>query len=180
MGLSLLDGQQRGFHRHRVALEGTFAGKLHLPLVERLLDAGKARLAESIVLVHDRDFGSAEILGQMFDHGFGFLEVAGANIHHQRLVRLAQELGAGKGADEGRACRGRNRLGGGGGRGADRTGHREDLVFLQQLLGRFDRLGRFVAVVDALEFELPALDAAGLVYFGEGRFQTHFHALAQS
>ena len=57
-----------------------------LPLVERLLDAGKAGLTEGVVLVHDRDLGDAEILGQMFDHGFGFLEVAGANVHHQRLV----------------------------------------------------------------------------------------------
>ena len=56
---------------------------------------------------------------------------------------------------------------------------REHLVFLQQLLDRFDRFGRLVAVVDALEFELAALDAAGLVDFRERRFEAHFHALAQ-
>ena len=98
---------------------------------------------------------------------------------HLRLVRLAQEFGAGEGADERRAGRGRDRLGGGRGRRADRAGEREDLVFLEQLLDRFDRLGRLVAVVDALQFELAALDAAGLVDFGEGRVETQFHALAQ-
>ncbi len=177
--LDLPDGQQRGLDGYRIALEGSFPRQLHLSLVERLLDAGKACLTEGIVLVHDRNPGDAEVLGQMFDHGFGFLEVAGANIHHQGLVGFPQELGARKGSDEGGACRGRDRLGGGCRRRANRTGDREHLVFLKQLLDRFNRLGRLVSVVDALEFEFPSLDATGLVYFGEGRFETHFHALSQ-
>src|SRR6478672_12665723 len=79
----------------------------------RAPDASKAGLTKGIVLVHDRNPGRAEILGQMLDHGFGFLEVAGANIHHQGLVGLPQELGARKGSDERNACSGRDRLNGG-------------------------------------------------------------------
>src|SRR6185369_15630590 len=71
------------------------------------------------------------------------------------------------------------RLGGGGRRGAYRADQREDLVFLQQLLDRFDRLGRLIAVIDALELKLATLDAAGLVDFREGCFQPDLHALAQ-
>jgi hypothetical protein len=95
-------------------------------------------------------------------------------------VRLAQKFGAGEGADKGSTHRGRDRLGGGGGRCADGAGESEHLVFLEQLLDRFDGFGGLIAVVNALELELAALDAAGLVDLGEGRVETHLHALPQS
>ena len=47
------------------------------------------------------------------------------------------------------------------------------------LVASIDLFG-LVPVVDALEFELPALHTAGLVYFSECRFETRFHTLAQS
>src|SRR4029079_357062 len=69
--LHLLDRQQRGFDGHGVSLEGPLACELHLSLVERPRYPGKARQTKSIILVHDRNFGHAEILREMFDHDFG-------------------------------------------------------------------------------------------------------------
>jgi len=91
---------------------------------------------------------AADVLGQMFDHGFGFLEVAGTNIHHQGLVGLAQEFGAGKGADKGSTCCGRDRLSSGCCWRTNRAGDSEYLVFLKQLLDHFNGLARFVPVID--------------------------------
>ena len=84
-----------------------------------------------------------------------------------------------KGPMNGSARRGRDRLGGGGGRRTDGAGDGEHLVLFEQLLDRFDGSGRLIAVVDALELELAALDAAGLVDFGERRVETRLHALAE-
>ena len=139
----------------------------------------EAGLAVGVVLIHDRDPGGAEILCQVLHHRLGFLEVAGANVHHQRLVGLAQKLRASEGADEGSAGRSRDRLRGRRGRGADRAGKREHLVLFEKLLDGLDRLGRLVAVVDAFELELAALDPAGFVCLREGGLHSDLHALSE-
>ena len=115
----------------------------------------------------------------MLHHRLGLLIVGGADVHHQWLVRLAEKFDAGERADHGNAGIGRNRLDRGGGRRADGADDREYLVLLQQLLDHTDRACRLVAVIDALEFELASLDAAGLVDFGEGGFEPDLHVLPQ-
>src|SRR4051812_13922749 len=64
-------------------------------------------------------------------------EITGADVHDERLVGLPQHFGPGERADEGGACRARDRLRGRRRRGADCPGNGEYLVGLP----RFRTLG---------------------------------------
>ena len=66
--------------RGGVAFEGSLGDQRHVALGHRFLDSSQAGKAERIILVEDRDSGNAEVIGQMLDPGFGFLEIRAANI----------------------------------------------------------------------------------------------------
>jgi len=52
-------------------------------------DALKARLAEAVVLVEDRDALQAQG-HQLVDDGFGFVGVAGADVEHVAVVAVGR------------------------------------------------------------------------------------------
>jgi hypothetical protein len=142
-------------------------------------EARQAGAAEGVVLVEDRDLLDLEVFGEVLDPGLGFRVVAGADVDDVLELGVAQEHGAGEGADE-------RHLGGGGdglrrgcSRRSDRADQGKDLVLLDQLLSRRDRLVRLVAVIDANQVELAAVHAALLVRFLESRADAGAHALAE-
>ena len=176
VGLAAADVEQRPLHRDGVALIGALGDEFHPAALERPLDAREPGPAEGVVLVEDRDALDAEVLRQALDHGLGLLEIGGPDIDHRRLVRRAQELGPGEGADEGYAGLRRDRLRRRRGRRSDRPDEREHLVVVEKAAGRLDRPLRLVAVVPADELELAALDAAGPVHLAERGKQALPHA----
>jgi hypothetical protein len=155
------------------------SAELHVALVHRLLDAGETGKAEGVVLVEDRDARDAKIVGEVFDPGFGLLEIRTADIDDVTVEWIAQKFRAGKRADERHLGRGGDRLAGFRGRRADRADKREDLVVRDRALGGFDGFFRLVAVVDRLELELAATHTAGAVGFLECRQHSFAHALAE-
>src|SRR5882724_7153623 len=157
--LRALEREQGGLHRNRVALVGGFRGKLDAALRHRPLDAVEPGAPERVVLVEDRDLLDLEVFGEVAHPGLGLGAVARADVDDVLELHVAQEAGAGEGADERHLGGGRDRLGRGRGRRADRPDEGEHLVFLDQLLGRHDRAVRLVAVVDADELELAAVHA---------------------
>ena len=110
-------------------------------------------MAEGVVLVEGGDLRDAEVLGQPLDHHLRFLEVGGAEVDDVVQHGVAQELGAGEGADEGHLGLRRHRLRRRRGRRADRADQREDAVLLDQLAGRRGRAAGLVAVVLGHEFQ---------------------------
>src|SRR3546814_13155016 len=102
----------------------------------------------------------------MLDPGLGLLVVARAHVDDVAELRRAQEARAGEGTDEGHARLGGDRLGRARGRRADPADQGEDLILRDQGLGVRDRALRLVAVVVALQPELPAGDAALAVAIG--------------
>jgi hypothetical protein len=129
----------------------------------------------AVVLVKDRDPGNAEIVGQVLDPGFGLLKIRAANIDDIAVERIAKKFSAGERADERHLCRCCDGLAGLRGGRSDRADEGKDLVFLDGIVGRDDRLLGLVAVVDRFKLELAAIDAAG-VESGKDAFA---HALAE-
>ena len=76
----------------------------------------------------------------MANPGLGFGVIARTNVDDIVELGVAQKACAGEGTDERHLGSHRDRLRRGRCRRADRTDQREDLVFLDQLLGGDDRL----------------------------------------
>ena len=115
----------------------------------------------------------------MFDPGLGLLEIRAANIDDVAIERIAKKFCAGERSDEGHLGRRCDRLAGFRCRRSNRADKRKDLVFLDCFVGGFDGFFGLVAVINRLELELAAVDAAGAVGFLEGRKYTFAHALAE-
>ena len=127
-----------------------------------------------------RDAGDAHIAVEPLDHLVGLLEIRGAHIHRRRgLFGIAQELGAGEGADVGGAGFGRHRRRGPRSRGPDRADEREDILLAEELAGVFERRLGFVAVVQRDQLQPPPVDAAPPVHFGKGGLDAEPHPLAE-
>ena len=174
------DVEQCRFHRRRIAFERARGDQRHIALGQRPLHAFKAGKTKGIVLIEDCNFRDAEILGQMLDPGLGLLKIRSAHIDDIAVVGIAQELGAGKGADERHFGSGCDRLTGLRCRRAHRADQGEHLILVDDLLAfRLDGFFRFVAVVARFEFELTAGNPAVAIGLVEGRQDALAHALAQ-
>ncbi len=113
------------------------------------------------------------------DPRLGFLIVRGSDIDHVAERRIAQEAGAGEGADErhvGFRCDRLSHLRSG---RADLPNEREHLVVIDQTVGVGGRLIRLVAIVVRDQLELPPVDATGRVGFVECREDTLAHPEAE-
>ena len=114
------------------------------------------------------------------DDGVGFLGVARPIVEHVAIGRIvAQDVGAGEGAEEQRPPL--QRVG-----NRDRRGRRSDiadeaeyLILVAELLHRFERARRLIAVVGRNQPKHPALDAAGVVDLVESSIDAELHLLAE-
>src|SRR5712692_6444942 len=179
LGLGALEGEQRRFHRDRVALEGPLGGEFHAAPLQRRLDAVEAGATERVVLIEDGDLLDLEVFGEVLDPGLGLGGVARADIDDVLELGIAQEAGAGERTGErhpGGAGDRHRRVRGGRSDGADQ---REHPLLLDQLLGRDDRAVGLIPVVDAHQLELAAVDAAPGVDFLERRQDAGAHALPE-
>jgi hypothetical protein len=148
-------------------------------LFHRLLHAGEAGKTERVVLVQDSDSGNTKIIGQVLDPGLGLLKIRGANIDHVAVERIAEKFRARERTDEGHLGGSRDWLAGFRRRRSHSAHQRENLVVIDCLVRGFDGLFGLVAVVNRLELELAAINAAGPVGFLKCCKNTLAHSLAQ-
>jgi hypothetical protein len=145
-------------HVDRVALHRGLRHGLEVLRRQRELHAVEAGLAVGIVLPEHGDLVEAQ-RGELLDDQPRLVVVGGAQVEGVAVEGLAQRHGAGEGREEGRLRRRRQRQGRQAGGGADVAEQRQRVV-REQLAGVLGAAVRLVAVVEAHEFDGPAVHAA--------------------
>ena len=145
-------------------------------------DAGKARIAERIMLGKDRDLIGSQMphLHKIAHYGIGLLGVAGPVVEDVTVGGIApQQVGTGERPEKQRMVFESIRQGNHRGGGSNVADEAKDLLLLEQLLHCVCGPRRLVAIVSYYQLHLPAIDPVGVVGQIERCFDAKPHLVAE-